>query len=147
MNWLNIFGMIFVVLLLVPNIVYAVKCRNENQQNKCTNKFMNILEQIGRYGCMFLMVFNIGIAEFGFASKTAFLIYLIVNAVLMASYWIICFFYFKRPVYWMQLALAIIPTCLFFLSGITMQHYLLVICSVIFGIGHIFVTNKNRILK
>ena len=145
MGWLNIFGLIFVVLLLVPNIVYAVKCRNENQQNKCTNKFMNILEQLGRYGCMFLMVFNIGLFEFGFASKTAFLIYLVGNAVLMASYWIIWIFYFKRAVYWMQLALAIIPTCLFFLSGITMQHYLLVVWSAIFGTGHIYVTNKNRV--
>ena len=27
---------------------------------------MNILEQIGRYGCMFLMIFNIGIVESGF---------------------------------------------------------------------------------
>ena len=38
-----------------------------------------------------------------------------------------------------------LTTCLFLLSGITMQHYLLVIWSVIFGIGHIFVTNKNRV--
>ena len=143
MNWLNIFGLIFVVLLLVPNIIYAVKCRD--QQNKCTNKFMNILEQIGRYGCMFLMVFNIGLLEFGFASKEAFLIYLVGNAVLMASYWIIWIFYFKGPRYWMQLTLAIIPTCLFFLCGITMQHYLLVVWSVIFGAGHIYVTNKNRV--
>jgi hypothetical protein len=29
----------------------------------------NVLEQIGRYGCMFLMVFNIGIAEFGYKYK------------------------------------------------------------------------------
>ena len=75
MNWLNVFGLILVVLLLVPNIIYAIKVRN--QQNKCTNKIMNVLEQVGRYGCMFLMVFNIGIAEFGFNSVGAFLIYLI----------------------------------------------------------------------
>ena len=143
MEWLNIFGLILVLLILVPNIIYAFKFRD--QQNKCTNKIMNIIEQIGRYGCMFLMIFNIGIAEFGFASKAMFLVYLIGNVALLISYWIIWILYFKKQTNWEQLALAIIPTCLFLLSGITMQHYLLVIWSVIFGIGHIFVTNKNRV--
>ena len=143
MEWLNIFGLILVLLILVPNIIYAFKFRD--QQNKCTKKIMNIIEQVGRYGCMFLMIFNIGIAEFGFASKAMFLVYLIGNAALLISYWIIWILYFKKQTYWEQLALAIIPTCLFLLSGITIQHYLLVIWSVIFGIGHIFVTNKNRV--
>ena len=107
-------------------------------------QWLNIIEQVGRYGCMFLMIFNIGIAEFGFASKAMFLVYLIGNAAFLLSYWIIWIFYFKKQTYREQLALAIIPTCLFLLSGITIQHYLLVIWSVIFGIGHIFVTNKNR---
>lgn len=70
LNWLNLFGLIFVVLLLIPNIIYALKAKN--QQNKCTNKFMNIMEQISRYGCMILMVFHFGIAEFGFPSVGAF---------------------------------------------------------------------------
>ena len=70
MNWLNISGLIFVVLLLIPNIIYAIKVKN--QKNKCSNKFLNVMEQIGRYGCMFLMVFNIGIAEFGFRSVGIF---------------------------------------------------------------------------
>ena len=143
MNWLNLFGLCFVVLLLVPNVIYAMKCKD--LQNRCTNRFMNILEQIGRYGCMFLMVFNIGIAEFGFCSKTAFSVYLIGNSLLMLSYWIIWLFYFKRVTVWKQLSLAIIPTCLFLLSGITIRHYLLVIFAVIFGAGHIYVTWKNRV--
>ena len=143
MEWLNIFGLILVVLILVPNIIYAFKFRD--QKNKCTNKIMNIIEQVGRYGCMFLMIFNIGIAEFGFASKAMFLVYLIGNAAFLLSYLIIWILYFKKQTYWKQLALTIIPTCLFLLSGITMQHYLLVIWSVIFGIGHIYVTNKNRV--
>ena len=143
MNWLNMFGLILVVLLLIPNIIYAIKVRN--QQNKCTNKIMNVLEQVGRYGCMFLMVFNIGIAEFGFNSVGAFLIYLIGNALLMIAYWIIWMLYFYKQTYWEQMALAAIPTCLFLLSGITMQHYLLIIFGVIFGIGHIYVTIRNRV--
>ncbi|MBE5874088.1 MAG: hypothetical protein E7287_06715 [Lachnospiraceae bacterium] len=142
MNWLNVFGLVFVVLLLIPNIIYAIK--DKNKQNKCTNKFMNVIEQIGRYGCMFLMVFNIGIAEFGFGSVYAFLIYLFGNTLLIILYWIIWILYFKKHTYLKQMSLAVIPTCLFLLSGITMQHYLLVLFGVIFGMGHIYVTSKNR---
>lgn len=142
-NWLNVFGLIFVVLLLIPNIIYAIK--EKEQQNKCTNKFMNVMEQIGRYGCMFLMIFNIGIAEFGFGSASAFFAYLFGNTLLMILYWIIWMLYFNKHTYLKQILLAVIPTCLFLLSGITMRHYLLVIFGVIFGIGHLYVTNKNRL--
>lgn len=143
MNWLNILGLIFVVLLLIPNIIYAIKVKN--QKNKCSNKFMNVTEQIGRYGCMFLMVFNIGIAEFGFKSVGAFLVYLVGNTLLIIFYWIIWMLYFNKQTYWKQILLAVIPACLFLLSGITMLHYLLIIFGIIFGIWHIYITIKNRL--
>lgn len=142
-SWLNIWGLIIIVLLLVPNIIYAVK--EKNQENKCSNKYMNILEQIGRYGSMFLMVFNIGLAEFGFSSVGAFIVYMFGNILLMISYWFIWVLYFKKKTYWKQIALALIPTGIFLLSGITMLHFLLIIFAVIFGIGHLYVTNKNRV--
>ena len=143
LDWLNVFGLILVILLLIPNIVYAVKVKD--QKNLCTNKFMNILEQIGRYACMFLMVFNIGIDEFGFGSVGAFLIYFIGNVLLMLSYWIIWILYFYKQSFGRQITLAILPTCLFLLSGITMRHYLLILFGVVFGVGHVYVTSKNRI--
>ena len=143
MGWINVFGLIFVVILLIPNIIYAIKVKD--QKNRCTNKIMNIVEQIGRYGSMFFMVFNIGLAEFGFASVFEFLIYLFGNTVLIITYWIIWVLYFKNQTYAKQMSLAVIPTCLFLLSGITLQHYLLILFAVIFGIGHVYVTNKNRV--
>ena len=99
-SWLNIFGLILVVLLLVPNIIYAVK--EKNQENKCTNKLMNLVEQIGRYASMFLMVFNIGLAEVGFSSVGAFIVYMLGNILLMISYWTIWVLYFKKKAYWKQ---------------------------------------------
>lgn len=143
MNWLNLFGLIFIVLLMIPNIIYALKIKG--QKNKCTNNFLNIMEQIGRYGCMFFMVFHVGKSEFGFYSVGAFLVYLVGNAVLMISYWTIWMLYFIKQTYWKQIALAIIPTCIFLLSGIALSHYLLILFGVIFGVGHIYVTNKNRV--
>lgn len=142
MGWLNVFGLIIVILLLIPNIIYAVKY--PNQRNKCTSKIMNILEQIGRYGCMFLMIFNIGIAEFGFSSIGMFLVYSIGSIVLMIAYWIIWILFFINPSSKRQMALAAIPTILFLLTGITMKHYLLILTGLFFGIGHFYVTYQNR---
>ena len=143
MGWLNVFGLILVILLLIPNIIYAIKVKE--QKNLCTSRLMNILEQIGRYACMFLMVFNIGIAEFGFGSVGAFLVYGIGNVLLMIAYWITWMLYFHKKTFEKQIALAVLPTCLFLLSGITMQHYLLILFGIIFGVGHIYVTMKNRV--
>lgn len=142
-GWFNLFGLILVALLLILNIIYAVKIKN--QPNPCTNKVMNILEQVGRYGCMFFMVFPIGITEMGFPSVGAFLVYVFGNAVLMIAYWTIWMLYFHKQTYWEQIALAVLPTCLFLLSGITMRHYLLILFGIIFGIGHIYVTSRNRV--
>lgn len=143
MGWLNVFGLILVILLLIPNIIYAIKFKE--QKNLCNSKRMIILEQIGRYACMFLMVFNIGIAEFGFGSVGAFLVYGIGNVLLMIAYWITWMLYFHKKTFEKQIALAVLPTCLFLLSGITMQHYLLILFGIIFGVGHIYVTMKNRV--
>lgn len=140
-DWINIMGIAIVVLILLPNIVYAVKFRGVT--NKCTNKIMNLLEQIGRYGAMIFMVFNIGLVEFGFPSVGAFLIYLIGNVALLLAYWIIWLLYFANQKPWKSMALAIIPTMIFFISGVTLLHIPLIICAVIFGVGHIYVTYKN----
>ena len=70
-GWINIFGLCIVIAILIPNIIYA--CKFRGAENKCTNKVMNILEQIGRYGCMLLLVLSIGRGEFAFGSVFAFL--------------------------------------------------------------------------
>lgn len=138
---INIFGLILVVLLLIPNIIYAIKFRD--RENKCGNKFMNVLEQIGRYASMIFMIFNIGIMELGFTSIGAFLLYGLGNIFLMLLYWCVWMLFFHKQDSWNMIALAIIPTCLFVLSGVTLGHIPLMVSGVIFGIGHIYVTYQN----
>lgn len=140
-NWLNVFGLIIVILILIPNIIYAIKFKDV--KNKCTNKVMNILEQIGRYACMFFMVFNVGLAKFGFASVGEFLIYFFANTILLLAYWIVWILFFIKQSSWKSMALAIIPVCIFMICGVTLRHILLVISAVVFAVGHVFVTRKN----
>lgn len=138
MGWLNVTGLIFVGLLLIPNIVYAIQFRGT--KNQCKIRSLNLLEQIGRYCSMFLMVFNIGIAEFGFSSLSAFLFYLFGNCVLLLFYWITWLIFMNRQEFWSRMTLAVLPVLIFLLSGITLGHVLLIISALIFGVGHIGVT-------
>ncbi len=50
-GWINVFGAAIVILMLLPNILYATK--NRDEKNLCKNKLMNVIEQAGRYSCRF----------------------------------------------------------------------------------------------
>jgi hypothetical protein len=140
-SWINIFGLIIVIFILLPNIIYAVKF--QGLENKCKNKAMNIIEQVGRYSSMFLIIFNFGVADLGFSSLEMFAIYFLGNITFMTAYWIIWGMYFKKKNLWKSITLAIVPTAIFLLNGITLRNYLLIISAVIFGIGHVYVTYIN----
>ena len=140
-GWINLFGLVIVILMLLPNIIYAVKFHGI--ENKCKDKVMNWIEQIGRYSSMFFIIFNIGLAEFGFPSAEAYITYFVGNTIFIILYWCIWILYFHKITFWKSMALAIIPTAIFLLSGITSRHYLLVISAVAFGIGHVYVTYHN----
>lgn len=58
MNWFNYYGLIIMVLIMVPNIVYAIKHKNDNCESY-NNKLTILFEQIGRYGCFVFMILNI----------------------------------------------------------------------------------------
>ena len=91
-GWFNGYGLFFLILLLIPNIVYAVKYKDAT--NTCTDKWALILEQGGRYGSMFFMVFTFGSLTQGWASVTEFMVYLLGSTLLMVAYWIVWMLYF-----------------------------------------------------
>ena len=141
-NIINAFGLALVLLLLIPNIIYALARRDElSGHGEITP--MGILEQVGRYSCMLLMAVNIGLKEFGFASVFGLLAYLFGNGLFIIAYWICWVFYYNRPSRGLALVLAILPSAVFLLSGIVLRHWLLVIAAVIFAVSHIYITNQN----
>ncbi len=106
---------------------------------------MNALEQIGRYACIILMWLPLLVWEFGFTSIPGAILYLAGNALLLAAYWLLFARYMKKKDAKLALMLAILPTCIFLLSGLTLRHWLLAAFAVLFGIGHIYVTYKNAV--
>ena len=142
-GWINVFGAVIVILMLIPNIVYAMQ--NRNEKNLCTNRFMNVIEQIGRYSCIVLLWLPLIVWKFGFASVFEMLLYFVCNGMLLAAYWIVFAFYMKHKTERRALTLAILPACIFLLSGILLRHWLLVGFAVLFAVGHICVTYQNAL--
>ena len=142
MNVLNIFGLIMIAVIMIPNIIFAIRYR-EGFENKWNNKIVTVAEQIGRFGCFAFMIANIPGTWFGWWSDEAFAIYLIVDTILVMLYcaiWIICF---KNNSVFRALALSIIPSVLFLFSGIMSRSILLIIASMLFAPSHILISYKN----
>ena len=142
-GWINIFGAVIVILMLIPNIGYAIK--NKGEKNYCTNLFMNIIEQIGRYACIVLMWLPLLVWKFGFASVFEMMLYLTCNGLFLAVYWIAFAVYMNRKSLQLALVLAIVPACIFIFSGILLRHWLLAGFAILFAVGHIYVTYKNAV--
>ena len=140
-GWINVFGAIIVVLMLVPNVVYALK--NRGEENRCTNRWMNLLEQIGRYGCIAFMWFPLLVGKFSFRSVPEMTLYLGGNGALLAVYWFVYARYLRERTRRRALTLAVVPACIFLMSGLLLRHWLLVIFALFFAVGHIYVTTQN----
>ncbi len=142
-GWINVFGSIIVIFMLIPNIVYALK--NRGEKNLCKNRFVNAVEHIGRYFCIILMWMPLMVWKFGFGSVGEMIIYFIGNGVFLIAYWIVFSKYMKNKKRLYAFILAVIPVCIFFMSGILLRHWLLVGAAVIFGATHLYVVEKNHI--
>ena len=142
MEWCNVFGLIFMAVILIPNILFAVKCK-DGFENKWKNRTVETVEQIGRFGCFGFMIFNIPGTWFGWWSDEAFAVYLVVDALLVGLYclvWIVCF---RKSSVFRALALSILPSVLFLFSGIMTRSVLLTISALLFAPAHIAISWQN----
>ena len=142
MGWFNVFGLFFIVVIMIPNILFAIKCK-DGFDNKWNNKCVEVIEQVGRFGCFGFMIINIPGTWCGWWSEEAFALYLIVDVVLVMLYyaiWIICF---KRNSIFRALVLSAIPSIMFLFSGIMSRSVLLTIASLFFAPSHIVISYRN----
>lgn len=142
MGWLNVFGLVMVAVIMIPNILFAMKCK-DGFVNKWNNKSVETVEQIGRFGCFGFMIINIPGTWFGWWSDEAFAVYLVVDAVLVTLYCVIWAVCFRKSSVFRALALSIIPSVLFLFSGIMSRSILLTIAAVLFAPSHILISYQN----
>ena len=142
MEWLNVSGLVMVAVIMIPNILFAMKCK-DGFVNKWNNKSVETVEQIGRFGCFGFMIINIPGTWFGWWSDEAFAVYLVVDAVLVTLYCVIWAVCFRKSSVFRALALSIIPSVLFLFSGIMSRSILLTIAAVLFAPSHILISYQN----
>ena len=142
MEWFNVFGLVFIVVIMIPNIVFAVRCK-DGFENRWNNTVIEIIEQIGRFGCFGFMIFNIPGTWFGWWSNEAFAIYLIIDSLLIVLYCAIWFVFWEKNNVFRALALSIIPSVIFLFSGVMSRSILLIIAMILFAPTHILISYKN----
>ena len=129
-------------IIMLPNIIYFAKHKND-PASVYNNKTVVILEQIGRYACFVLMIFNIPHTYFNFWFDNALTVYLCVNGGLCLAYiifWIICW---NRTDKLKALSLSVLPSCIFLFSGIVLAYIPLIAFAIIFAVNHILISYKN----
>lgn len=141
-DWINWINTAVVAYLILINSIFAKKGQSDNFSSKYLT--VNILEQIGRYGSIALMILPIFVSngKFGFGSVTEMLLWVCLTILLLLIY----------SVLWLKKAkgsagilygLAIIPVVLFLMNGILLRHPALVVASLVFGIFHCIIVKEN----
>ena len=113
------------------------------QLQQTENKTVELVEQIWRFGCFGFMIFNVPGTWFGWASNEVFALYLILDTLLVTVYcvlWIVCW---KKNGVFKALALSIIPSTVFLISGIMSRSILLTVAALLFAPAHIFISYQN----
>ncbi|MDD6200848.1 MAG: hypothetical protein PUB93_06230 [Firmicutes bacterium] len=142
MEWLNVFGLAFMAVIMIPNVIFAIR-HKEGFENKWHHPFAAFAEQIGRFGCFCFMILRIPGTCLGWWSDDAFAVYLVADTLLVALYcaiWCVCW---KKNSMFRALALSIIPSVLFLFSGIMSRSLLLTAASVLFAPSHILISCRN----
>lgn len=142
MGIFNYYGLIIIVLILLPNIAFAA-LNKDGFKNAYENKPLEICEQIGRFGCFILMIVNVPYTYFGFRFNYALAAYLAVNGVFTFVYllgWIVLW---RKPGVLRALLLSITPSAIFLFSGVMLTNVPLSVLAVLFAITHITLSYKN----
>lgn len=145
-KYFNIYGLIFVIIILFPNIIFAYSCE-DGFENHYENKLVEIMEQIGRFGCFISMFLVIPFLNKGFWFKSGKIIYVALGIVLVTLYCIGWIIFWKEDSIRKSLYLSIVPSLLFIESGIISGNFQLLVFAIIFAPCHILISYMNSILK
>lgn len=141
MEWFNLYGLIIVIVILIPNIIYAIKTKGKSE-GKYKGK-MEIIEQIGRYGSMAFMIFNIPYTYFGWWAENTYKIYLIIDFELVILYCLLWIILWNKESMFKALSLSIIPSLIFVSSAVLIRSIPLFIFAVMFAFAHIYMSYQN----
>lgn len=164
-TWGSLFGLIFLVLFLIPNLIHFI--RRPGERPASPNKIMKTLDRMGGITSLILTVLWFSSRKWGFYSLDAALFYGLGSIILILINWILWTVYFfmtrplrnltrdgatavfvagkgkvrstvVRPLAVMRTVLAVLPVLLFLLHGITLRYVPLIVSGILFAVGHIY---------
>lgn len=136
----NIFGLIFTAIMVVPHIVFA-KTRSYDL-SVIDNRALLYIERIGKYCGGFLMFINIGVLEKGFPSDLMRDFWLIATAVLVLGYVVFWIMFLKTDKKAFAYAITIITAIILIFSGLLQVKTLLLTAGVVYLVGELYVLSK-----
>lgn len=145
MDWIHFRGIGFVALLLLPNLLFAF-LRPGGFENRVQNRAVELCEQIGRFGCLILMLVCPPVVCRGFWFAGGEWLYHFLGIALVGLYelgWIV---FWREDSLRKALALSILPSLLFLESAVLLGHFPLLACALLFAPCHIYISAKNALL-
>lgn len=136
----NVYGLLFAVILAVPHVVYA---RTHNYDLKIiNNRAMLYIERTGKYCSLFLMGINIGVLEQGFTAPIMEVYWLISTSVLTVIYVVVWIVFFKKETKGFAYLLTITSALIVIQSGLLQVKTLLLTAGIVYLIGELYVTSQ-----
>ena len=137
-------GLIYLLLLFIPNIIWSKKQPKDYEKYVINeNKILLVMERAGEMlVCCFVLIFS----DFNIRQISLWSLWLLISFLLMILYECYWIRYFKSErtmadfyssFCGFPLAGATLPVLAFFLLGIYGENILIIIATVILGIGHI----------
>lgn len=140
-SWISIMGLIVVLLLILPNLIFKVK--KQRMTDEYHKDWMDSVEKITRITTMFFMIFQFGGIGDGFPSVLSFLVYYFGNMILLIVYWILWIGYKKKQTPERRLTLVKIPCFVYLLCALALQHWLLLVSAVVFSVVHMKIQQRK----
>lgn len=136
----NVYGLLFAVILAVPHIVYA---RTHNYDLKAiNNRAMLYIDRTGKYCSLFLMGINIGVLEQGFTAPIMEVYWLISTSALTVIYVVVWIVFFKKETKGFAYLLTITAALIVIQSGLLQVKTLLLTAGIVYLIGELYVTSQ-----
>ncbi len=136
----NLSGLIFSVILIVPHIIYVKTHKVSTAQIE--NRAMVYIERTGKFCGAFLMAVNVGVLEAGFTSELMRNFWFLSTVVLIAAYLIFWALFFKTDRKMFAYVITIISAFILMLSGLLQVKTLLLTAGILYLIGELYVLKK-----
>lgn len=137
----NLYGLIFVVILLVPNILFAIKYKKNEKLYGKENK-LYITREILKYLCLLLLIVNVPVITIGFKFNFAPTV-MILSMVLLIIAYLSVFIFYNKSLFKKDIILSLILNVVFIVFGLFLLSSLVTLFAIISIVLNIFISKKH----